>query len=63
MIHRFDRQNSTQQETKSKISIGNLSSAHTNDYIVLRLNHGLTICEDLATVVRYDRKEWTNIAV
>ena len=29
----------------------NLSAAHTFDYIVLRINPGLTSCEDLATAL------------
>ena len=29
------------------MSIGNSLSTHTFDYIVLRVNYGLTVCEDL----------------
>ena len=40
--------NSTQQETKSDMSIGKLLTTHAFDYIVLRANLDLTSFEDLA---------------
>ena len=40
----------TAAHSKSQKSIY-LSSAHTFDYIVLKINLGLTSCKDLATVV------------
>ena len=47
-------QNSTQQETISHIGTGNLMATHTFDCTVLRVNHGWTSCEDLATALQLD---------
>ena len=44
VICRFDRQ-------KSQMSIEQLSSTHTFNYIVFRVNPGLTSCEELATAL------------
>ena len=51
MICRFDRlRTSHGMRHKSLITIEKLSSAHTFNYLVLRVNPGLTSCEDLATL-------------
>ena len=60
VICRFDRLDNTQQESKRLISDGNISAAHTFNYIVFRINPALTSCEDLAMVV--DNIVWTIIS-
>ena len=51
-ICRFGRLRTAHSKTqKAIVSNGNLLAAHAFDYIVLRINPGLTSCKDLATVV------------
>ena len=52
VICRFDRLTTIQSKRlTSHMSIRNLSAAHAFNYIVLRVNPGLTCCEDLATAL------------
>ena len=49
VICRLDRLRTAHSKRQtSHMSIENLSSTHAFDYIVLRVNAGLTSCEDLA---------------
>ena len=52
VICRFDRLRSAHSKSQtSHMNIGKLISAHAFDYIVLRVNPGLTSCEDLTTAL------------
>ena len=51
VIIRFDRLRTVHSKShKSHVSNGNLLTAHAFDYIVFRINPGLTSCKDLAMV-------------
>ena len=52
MICKFDRVRiSHSKRQKSYMSIEKLKSTHALNYIVLRVNNGLTSCKDLATAL------------
>ena len=53
MICKFDRLKASHSKTqKSQMSIEKLSPAHTFNYIVLKVNPGLTSCEELAMALQ-----------
>ena len=54
MICKFDRVRilSHSKRQKSHMSIEKLKSAHAFNYIVLRVNNGLTSCKDVATALQ-----------
>ena len=53
VICRFDRlKTSHSKRQKSQMSIEKLSSAHTFNYIVLKVNPGLTSCEEFAMALQ-----------
>ena len=57
VICRFDRlTTSHSNRQKSHISIEKLSSSHVSNYIVHRVNHGLTSSKDLATALYNPRQ-------
>ena len=52
VICRFDRLRTVHSKSQKAIQVmENLSATHVFDYIVLKINPGLTSCKDLATVV------------
>ena len=52
VICRFDRLRTAHSKRQKAIeALENLSSTHAFDHIVLRINAGLTSCEDLATAL------------
>ena len=53
VICRFDRLRIAHSKSQtSHMNIGKLIGTHAFDYIVLRVNPGLTSCEDLATALK-----------
>ena len=49
VIYRFDRlRTSHSNRQKNHMQLEKLSSAHASNFIVLRVNHGLISCKDLA---------------
>ena len=51
IVQELSNKQSVSLRQTSHVSIGNLSSTHAFDYIVLRVKLGLTSCEDLATAL------------
>ena len=51
VICMFDRLRIAQQESKAICVMEKILAAHAFDYIVIRINPGLTSCKDLATVM------------
>ena len=50
-VCRFDRLTSHNKRSKCHMNIEKVSSTHVFSYIVLRVNPGLTSCEDLVTTL------------
>ena len=52
VIYIFDRLGTAHSKRQKAIgALENLPAAHTFDYIMLKVNRGLTSCEDLTTAV------------
>ena len=47
----IDLQQHTTRDKQAIAALENLSATHTFDYIVLKVNPGLTSCKDLATAL------------